>query len=94
MLQISDLAFCEASASSNLTGGAFQGNHLQTDVKAGLKTKVNLDVNISAKNQSGSYHASAAAAGGGVGAASYNGEAIVHLDLGLAAKGAAAKTVR
>ncbi len=93
MLQVNDLGFCEVSTESNLTGGAFNGNSLQTDVKAGLKTKINLDVDISAKHRSGSYDASAAVAGGGVGAASYKGETKVYLDLGIATGGRAAKRV-
>jgi hypothetical protein len=90
-MQIIDLGFCEASDLSNVTGGAFQGKRLETDVKAGLKTKIDLNVNVSAKNRSGSYDVAVAAAGGGVGAASFDGEARVYLDLGIATNGAAAK---
>jgi hypothetical protein len=92
-MQITDLCFCEASDLSNVTGGAFQGNRLQTDVKAGLKTKIELKTDVSVKNRSGSYDVSVAAAGGGVGAASYDGEARVYLDLGIATGGSAAKRV-
>jgi hypothetical protein len=93
MLQINDLQFCETSV-SQLQGGAFHGKVLQTDIKTGLKTLVELDTDVDVKQRSGGYQAVAGAAGGGVGAASLHGQTLAYIDLGLAAKGAVAKRAK
>jgi hypothetical protein len=91
---IADLHFCEEATALPIVGAGYKGNMLQTDVKVGLKTAIDLKTDVDYKSRSGGYKVTAAVAGGGAGAASVNGEAKVSVDLGIATSGAAAKRAK
>jgi hypothetical protein len=93
MLLVDDLPFCQPSV-ARMMGGAFYGKVLQTDVKTGLKTTINLNTDADVKTRSAGYQVAAGATGGGAGAASLHGEVVVSLDLGLSTNGVAAKRTK